>query len=53
MTNPALKQRLKIVKTSSTWRENTKDFSPEVVETSKNLASEKIGFMVRASTRCV
>lgn len=35
---------------SSSWRDGVEDFSLEVVETKQNLASEKIGFMVRAST---
>lgn len=35
---------------SSSWRDDVKDFSIEVVEPKKNLTSEKIGFMVRANT---
>ena len=35
---------------SSLWRDGVEEFSLEVVETKQNLASEKIGFMVRAST---
>ena len=35
---------------SFSWRDGIEDFSPEVVETKQNLTSEKIGFMVRAST---
>lgn len=34
----------------SSWCDDVKDFSIEVVEPKKNLTSEKIGFMVRAST---
>lgn len=50
VSSDKLNEALMGMKNLSAWRENIKDFSPEVVETRKNLASEKIGFMVRAST---
>ncbi len=35
---------------SSSWRDDVEEFSLETVQAKQNLASEKIGFMVRAST---
>ena len=35
---------------SSSWRDGVEEFSLEAVQAKQNLASEKIGFMVRAST---
>ena len=35
---------------SSSWRDDVEEFSLEAVQAKQNLASEKIGFMVRAST---
>lgn len=45
-----LNETIENLEVPSFWREAIKDFSPEIVETKENLASEKIGFMVRAGT---
>lgn len=50
VSSDKLNEAIERLDLTSYWRKDIKDFPTEVIEARANLVSEKIGFMVRAST---
>lgn len=50
VSSDSLNDTIEKLPISSSWRDDVEEFSLEAVQAKQNLASEKIGFMVRAST---